>query len=215
MTERWVCKRCFADNNETDSSCTRCGLLRGAEATDTAEAGWAAQGPVVEERQPAWRGLLRFWWIPALAIVLAVGYLSAARRGDDGTLASAGTVSVDDLRVGDCFDTGDEEEIADVDGVPCDEPHGYEVFSVEQHDASSYPTDAEMEAIFMNQCEPAFESYVGVPYADSAIYASMITPSEGSWDDGGREFVCYLFEPADDSLEEVVPLTGSMRGANR
>jgi len=214
VSERWVCKRCFADNDETDAACTRCGLLRGAEATQADQAGWAAQ--VGEsEAAPTWTRLLRFWWIPALAIVLVVGYLASARRGDDGALTSAGTVSVDDLRPGDCFNAGDEEEIADVDGVPCAEPHEYEVYAVERYDASSYPDDAEMEVIFETICVPAFESYVGTSYEASALWSSMITPSEGTWGEGDREFICYLFEPVDDTLTANESLTESMRGANR
>lgn len=160
-------------------------------------------------------GLLRFWWIGVLVVVIAVGWLTAARRADDGSLTSAGTVDVADLRVGDCFDTGPETDITDVDGIPCDEPHDYEVFAVESRAGDSYPTEAEFDAIFESMCIPAFETYVGSPYATSALYGGMITPSERSWDDGDREFTCYLYEPLDDSLIENVALTGSMRGSAR
>ena len=84
--------------------------MRGAEATPADQTAWAAQGgAATPTANPGWRRWIRFWWIPALVIALVVGYLTTARRGDDGSLASAGNVSVDELREGDCFNTADEE----------------------------------------------------------------------------------------------------------
>jgi hypothetical protein len=214
VNERWVCKRCFADNEATDASCTKCGLARGAEVAESDQAAWAAPGTATPER-PAWMGLLRFWWVGVILVVLAVGWFTAARRGDDGSLTSAGTVDVTELRVGDCFSGAEETQISEVDGVPCAEPHDYEIFAVSEQPGDSYPTDAEFDAIFGSLCVPAFESYVGAPYASSELYAGMITPSESSWGDGDRDYLCYLYEPTDASLAENVALTGSMRGAAR
>jgi hypothetical protein len=205
VNERWVCKRCFADNQETDAACTRCGLVRGAESPEADRQQWASED---QERafqraeRPAWQRWLRFAWIPIIGVVVLIGFLSAAPRGGDGSLTGSGTVNVDDLREGDCFNTGDETEISDVDGVPCDEPHGYEVYAIVQHEADAFPTDAEMDQVFTSRCEGPFESYVGAPYATSAIYASMITPSEESWADGDRNFICVLYDPDDEALTE-------------
>ena len=211
MNERWVCKRCFADNNETDSACQRCGLTRGAEATPADQTAWAAQGSATTTTaDPGWRRWIRYWWIPALVIALVVGYLTAARRGDDGSLASAGNVSVDELREGDCFNAGDETEISDVDGVPCTEPHEFEVFALSHYEGDgTYPPDSALDAIFTQVCEPDFETYVGLPYANSEIWGSMISPSEDSWEDGDRSFICVLYDEDDPELTE------SLRGANR
>src|SRR3990170_330315 len=99
MSERWVCKRCFADNEETDSACQRCGLVRGAESTEADQTTWASQGGLTPATHPTgWQRWLRYWWIPVLAVVLVGGYLLSARRGDDGSLTSAGNVGVHDLR---------------------------------------------------------------------------------------------------------------------
>lgn len=207
MTERWVCKRCFADNNDTDAQCVNCGLGRGAEVPESDQSAWAAGQPT-----PAWRALLRFWWIPAMLIFLAVGYFASARRGGDGSVEAGGMLTVDNIQVGDCFDVG-EEEFSDVDAVPCGEPHTYEAFLIQGATGSEYPTDAQMEELFLSSCVPAFESYVGVPYADSEIYASMFTPTTEAWDAGDRQIICYVFEPDESFAERVV--TGSLRGAAR
>ena len=211
MSDRWVCKRCFADNEETDSACQRCGLARGAESTEADKTTWASQTSAARETQPAgWQRWLRYWWIPVLALVLVGGYLFSARRGDDGSLASAGNVGVDDLRAGDCFNSSDEDEISDVDGVPCTQAHEWEVFALANWEGDgTFPPDSQLEAIFFEICEPSFAAYVGVPWETSAIYGSMISPSEDSWGAGDREFICVLYDPDDTQLTE------SLRGANR
>ncbi len=160
MTDRWVCKRCFADNDGAAMACARCGLTRGSEVTLSDQQAWATAagvpGPAPEP--PAWRRWIRFWWIPVVLIALGVGWFTAARRDDGGALTEAGTVSVTDLRPGDCFNTSaDEEEISDVDGVPCDESHEYEVYVVQDREGDTYPTEAEFDAIFDSICVSAFE----------------------------------------------------------
>ena len=211
MNERWVCKRCFVDNEASQAACHQCGLLRGAEATEADQSGWSGpSGSGAATAEPAgWRNLLRFWWMPLIAIVLAVGYFANARRNADGVLEVAGTLSVTDLRPGDCFNSDEETEITDVDGAPCTEAHEYEVFAIGSHEADAYPGEAEMDGVFVSLCEASFDAFVGVPYADSELWASMITPSDESWGDGDRDFTCILYDPEDSQL------TNSMEGANR
>lgn len=223
MNERWVCKRCFADNEDSSVACHRCGLTRGAEASQADQAGWTAESgasggaPVAQQTQRSgWTRWLRFWWIPAVVIVVAVGFFTQARRGDSGEINSGGTVSVDDLRPGDCFSRNEDEDlISEVDGIPCGELHDYEVFALVTHDAPAFPTDPEMDAVFVNKCSPPFASYVGEPYETSALWGTMITPSEDTWADGDRSFICVLYQGDEANPDVVVPITGSMQGANR
>lgn len=191
--------------------------MRGAESSEADRAAWAAQaGTPTAPAQPGWQKWVRFWWIPALAIALAVGYFTTARRGDDGSLTGGGQLSVLDLQAGDCFNAGDEEEISDVDGVPCNEAHAYEAYLVEDHSGSGYPTEAEWESVFVSRCIATFEDYVGAPYETSTIYASMMTPTAEGWNQGDHEYVCYLFEPAPGSSTAVRDdLAESFRGAAR
>ena len=209
MSERWVCKRCFADNEETDSACQRCGLVRGAESTEADKTTVAA----ARDAHHATAGLAALAEVlvdPVLAVALVGGYLVSARRGDDGSLTSAGNVGVDDLRAGDCFNSGDESEISDVDGVPCTQAHEYEVFALANWQGDgTFPPDSQLEEIFFEICEPSFTAYVGEPWETSAIFGSMISPSEESWGAGDREFICVLYDPDDTQLIE------SLRGANR
>ncbi len=215
MNQRWVCKRCFADNDDTASSCVKCGLARGADL-GAADAG---QGPLAvgppPKAEPGWTKWLKFAWIPVVVVVLAVGYFASARRDNQGNVEAGGTLSVFDLQTGDCFDISDESatEFSEVNAVPCTDPHPYQAFQVTDHETATAPTDAELTTIFETICLPVFETFVGLPYADSALFANLISPSESSFEDGDREYVCYLYEP--DASGENLDLTASMEGANR
>jgi hypothetical protein len=210
VSERWVCKRCYADNDGDAAACARCGLGRGevppAEEQHAWQTGAASAAPASGARR--W---LRFWWVPALAGVLIVGYLVSARRDDQGSITSGGTLSVTELRAGDCFDlsAGQNEEFSSVDAKPCTEPHEFEIYHTITSDASTFPNSTDDEALFVGQCMPAFQDYVGRTYEGSALWSTLFGPTQSSWDAGDRGYSCVLYQQGER------PMTGSMRGANR
>jgi hypothetical protein len=213
VNERWVCKRCFADNDGSAGSCVRCGLARGAEATEGDKQAWAAQAAASADAraQPGWRRWARFWWVPALAIVLVVGYLASARRDEGGQITAGGTLSIEDLQVGDCFNfSEDEEEISQVDARRCDEAHGYELFHVATWTGSStYPSEDQMLDFIIDECVPAFGRYVGEEYQTSVLDFVHFAPVPDGWDAGDRVFQCALFDPDSETV------TTSLEGAAR
>jgi hypothetical protein len=211
VNERWVCKRCFADNEEADSGCRQCGLQRGAESTEADRATWATQAAAAGEGpRPGWQRWVRFWWIPALAIVLLVGYLVSARRDDAGSITSGGSLSIEDLRVGDCFNSDEAEEISSVDARRCDEAHQYEMFHIATWTAGGgYPTEDAILGFVFDECMPAFESYVGRSFESSRLDFVHFVPVEAGWDAGDRLFQCAMFDPA------VAQLSESLRNADR
>ncbi|HET8776174.1 MAG TPA: septum formation family protein [Candidatus Limnocylindria bacterium] len=212
MNERWVCKRCYADNDGPASACVRCGLLRGAEATDADRATWAAAvgAPPPATNSPSWQRYLRFWWIPALVVALGVGYLTTAKRDSAGSITDSGSLQIQDVRIGDCFDVGDEEEVSEVAAGPCTDPHGYEMFHLATWSgADAYPTDDAMLDFIIQACVPVFEEYVGMSYETSVIDFVPFTPTEEGWNDGDRVVQCALVDPGNERL------TASLRNANR
>jgi len=211
VTERWVCKRCFADNDETSSACTRCGLIRGAEATDADQTGWAAaQSAAAPQAEGGWKRWLKYWWIPAILIALAVGYFTQARRGGDGGITDGGTLQVQDLQVGDCFNSADADEISEVDARPCTDTHEFELYHVATHPGSgAFPTEDAWVTFIVDECTPAFASYVGLAYEASVLEIQPLLPTEAGWDDGDKVVQCLLLDPANQAL------TASMRDANR
>jgi hypothetical protein len=136
--------------------------------------------------------------VALLAFVLA---LFAVSCSDAGNVFSLG--------VGDCFTSVTDTEISDVPIVDCSEPHEHEVFAVWNVTGGSLPSTDAMEA----GCVERFDAAIGTPFAESDIYSAAITPTQGSFDAGDREVICYSFE-FDESFE-VVQITGSVLGSGR
>jgi hypothetical protein len=160
--------------------------------------------------KPLWQRLIGFWWVGLIAAVVIGGLIFSAKRDDSGQITDGGTLQVNDLQVGDCFNTDTSENIDDVDAVPCAEPQAYELFHVfTMTDSGSFPTDTQFDTETDAACRPAFAEYVGMAYDDSEIFVSPLTPTEDGWDDGDHTVQCILHE------EDESKITGSQRGANR
>ncbi len=160
-------------------------------------------GPIEDEPEPrSWAsgGLVR--WV-AIALLFGGWYLfsnfGTADRDDSGEVVSAGDLDVMSLQVGDCFDDPEDldDVVYDVAAVPCSEAHDNEVYAVASL-ADAFPRafpgqDALWEYSYDVCSGSLFDSYVGTPYPDSSLDVFSLTPTQESWDDGDREFVCALF----------------------
>lgn len=208
VNERWVCKRCFSSNDGNLGACADCGLARGSEVPAGEEA--VAAGAAPAAGAPRWLALLRFAWIPIVIAVVAAGFFFAARRDEGGQIVGAGDLEVTELRAGDCFDLKGptEEDVADVDAKPCTEPHEFEMFFVGDLPQGDYPADS-ISAFLETECVRAFDAYVGLAYAQSALDIRALIPSESSWDAGDHAVKCMVSDPIDEEL------TSSMRNASR
>jgi hypothetical protein len=207
MNERWVCKRCFTSVDGSQVSCPNCGLARGSEVPAGAWSpgeGATPGPPAAPARRSGWQGLLRFWWIPVVVIVAASALFFSARRDDSGAISGAGTLTVSDLRVGDCFNLQDEDEelIGEVDAKPCTEPHIYEMYFVGDMPDGDFPGQAAMDQFAADQCLPAFEEFVGLSYQESILEIFYLTPSEESWDAGDLAVQCAVHHPALETVSE-------------
>jgi hypothetical protein len=146
-----------------------------------------------------------------LLVVFAV-FLTAcggATRDDAGTITEGGDVDVFTLSVGDCFSTEATDEVSNVGGVPCTDPHDSEVFALINYDADSsaeWPGQEAIDAFSDEGCVAEFEGFIGIPYSESRYYISYLQPTEGSWANGDREVVCLVVG------EDGEQITGSLRG---
>jgi hypothetical protein len=135
---------------------------------------------------------------------------SAPTQGQETAAPGAGAVNVIDLEVGDCLadsvPTGGE--VVSVETVPCSEPHSEEVYAVVTLPEGDFPGDEAVAVQGDEGCTAEFESFVGLPYEESALYFSYLTPSEESWSEGHREVVCSVYDLAGDT-------TGTLADANR
>ena len=124
--------------------------------------------------------------------------------------ACSGGAEVVDLEVGDCLDKSELEgqEVTAVETKDCGEPHDAEVFGSVSHPDGDYPGRAAVEKQAQEECTAQFEDFVGVPYAESKIYFSTLSPTEEGWDSADdRTSLCILLSDE--------PVSESLRGAAR
>ncbi|MEU4873760.1 DUF4190 domain-containing protein [Streptomyces sp. NPDC021608] len=140
-------------------------------------------------------------------LALATGGASDFWQGfKDGASARSGF----SLAKGDCFDMpGDtfDEEVYDVDEVPCSGEHDAEVFATVPLSGSGFPGDDRVAREADDTCFRLQDAYAMDPWAltdDVDVY--YLTPTPQSWRAGDREITC-VFGPVDDKGA----LTGSLR----
>jgi hypothetical protein len=215
---------------------TASGDARGSDAGEPAspvEGGWSeSTPPAPTDWSPppaARRGLpgigkvigLVFvgFWVFGLLGNLAEGFLAGWTESatpvptqpssPEPTPSIGSVIAFDEMVAGDCIVLPTESEFSEVRRVPCDTPHGGEIFLVADHPDGAYPTDDAFGQYVATKCGPAFQSWTGSAYEDQDVLDySWFTPTEESWTSGYRSFECYL-APADGSLADR-----SYRGAN-
>ncbi|BAJ74310.1 hypothetical protein MTES_1346 [Microbacterium testaceum StLB037] len=112
------------------------------------------------------------------------------------------------LQVGQCLDDISTGYITSDNLVDCGLPHTYEVFGNFTVPDGTFPGDDAITASAQEQCDAAFQSYIGVSYADSTLEYNYIGPSSDTWTQGDREISCLVTDPAEET-------TGSLQGSAR
>jgi len=114
-------------------------------------------------------------------------------------LTACGEGNVFSLKVGDCYNSDvpitDESfvPVANVDLVSCDDPHESEVFAVLQMPDSSWRGEDYVDDFGSQHCLQHFQSFVGIEYDFSEWYASLLVPTEESWNTlNGRKVICAV-----------------------
>lgn len=146
--------------------------------------------------------------IIALLVIIMITACSGPKRDDDGNITGEGSMSAFDIAVGDCFNTDTSADVvSDVGAVPCTDPHDSEAFYLINYPAGNdedFPVQADLDSFSDDQCVTQFESYVGVPYADSKYYVSYLQPTAESWEQDDREVVCLVVGEDGEKLTDSV-----------
>ena len=144
------------------------------------------------------RGVVILVSTVAVAVVALVvgGILWAALtegdRDESGRISNAGSISVFDVRVGDCVNgVEDLEESLTVDAVPCSEPHDAETYATFDLPESDWPGQKLVFADGERGCDRRFPDEAG----DAELF--FLHPTEETWttrDD--RTIACMaVFKP--------------------
>jgi hypothetical protein len=138
-------------------------------------------------------GLARTGWILAvLSLALMAALVALVATG----VIETDDVDVNDLEEGQCVEldlgAGDDEPIFSLPTVPCDEPHGGEVYLVDDvADTEEYPGQTAIQEQVELACTGAgFTDYAGTDFRDGGVGLYTLSPTAESWDQGDRSFVC-------------------------
>ena len=140
--------------------------------------------------------------LDALFVIIFVANMSQiVERNTTGVIVEEGDLSVFDMRVGDCFDNDSgKSEFAEVEGIPCADPHDNEVYAVFDMDLVSYPDDEEMLYLANLACLERFQDFVGREYESSVLDFFAIYPTRESFAQQDREVTCSVYHMEGDKL---------------
>jgi hypothetical protein len=133
---------------------------------------------------------------------LAYGAVTNADRDNSGAIVGEGTIDAFNMRVGDCFDDSSVvgDEVTDLPGVPCSQPHDYETYAVFDVSITSYPSEEDMVELAYDSCLERFDSFVGTDYDSSILEIITLYPTDLSWQQDDREIVCALYDMNEEKL---------------
>lgn len=131
----------------------------------------------------------------------------AASAPDVASLLRLGTVSADDLRLGDCPTAVPDGTVRTVKLGSCSQPHMAEVYAVFDVPGGPYPGDTELSRLAEGGCLDRLTTFVGAA-REPAFDAFYLVPLKSSWDRGERDVQCIL------TTEDRSPLpSGSAKAA--
>lgn len=113
-------------------------------------------------------------------------------RDESGEITEAGGLGIFAMQDGDCFMIPSEEFVTSVEAVPCTDRHDAQKFAtVRVPYVGEYDEMAILESAW-ETCAESFEAFVGVSYAESALYLDAFTPTEDGWAQSDREALCLI-----------------------
>jgi glycine cleavage system aminomethyltransferase T len=127
------------------------------------------------------------------------------------TVSGCGGDDVMALEKGDCLNAADLDSntaVSDVTVIDCADPHDAEIFAELTLDDPEFPGEEALQTRAVELCRPEFEEFVGLPYDDSELYYSALTPTRESWEQADdRKAQCILLSDE--------PVEGTLAGAGR
>lgn len=159
----------------------------------------------------AWSRTLAVLTLGAASLALAGCSLlgGITNPGTDTPTGEGDSTDVFTIKVGDCLnDGGTEGTVSEVPVVDCAEPHDSEAYASIIMEDGDFPGDTAVEDKAIADCTTEFESFVGLAYDASTLSFAYYYPTSESWDQGDREILCLITDPAGK-------ITGSLKGAAR
>lgn len=114
-------------------------------------------------------------------------------RDEAGAIVDGGELGAFRIRTGDCLGDIAEGEFESVAGIPCDQPHQFEVYFAFNLPNGDFPGDAEVARQGEERCYNVFFPFVGLAYEESVYGFTTLLPTEDSWEGlDDREVLCLI-----------------------
>jgi Septum formation/Domain of unknown function (DUF4190) len=144
-------------------------------------------------------------WALVSVVVIIVVIANAAGRDESGAIATAGDVSAESIRVGDCLNGLENGQVSSIPAVPCSSPHEGEAFAVFDLPDGPYPGQSEVDSQAQEKCAVRIAVYSPSAETDPTIGLFILSPSAETWPTGDREVACIAASKSGTT-------TGSIRG---
>jgi hypothetical protein len=155
----------------------------------------------IKERRLKGRGLAiaglslsGIWAVVIAALVIAAVTDTGPERDERGQIRHERSVSVFDIRPGDCLEDVDQtDEAFRVDALPCDRRHGAEVFASFQVGQDEWPGVEAIAAEAEERCNELLRSRSPRAFRDPRVELFFFHPTETSWErQDDREVLCVV-----------------------
>ncbi len=155
-------------------------------------------------------------WLPiaavaavlVIAVVGGIAVLSGNRPAQTAAPTATTGSGVNGLTAGACLAElpSADSSVSSVLTSSCDIDHAAEVFEVFDWSGSdaAYPGDSEISDRAEGGCTDAFESYVGLPVELSMLDVYWFAPTEDSWANGDRRFICVATSIDESPLQDTI-----------
>jgi hypothetical protein len=135
-------------------------------------------------------------WIALVVVIVTRGVPADVKRDANGVITRGGTLSLLQLRVGDCVDDlGDDAEVLALPMVPCTAPHQAEVYAIATLPDGAFPGDNGVETLSGDLCERELDQLEDLDpevLDDPGIGLTWFQPRREDWERGDRKVACLV-----------------------
>jgi Domain of unknown function (DUF4190) len=167
----------------------------------------------IRRRPQAGRGLavtglvLSGLWIAVIGTGVVIALATSAQRSATGRITGGGSLSIFDLKAGDCFQNPSataQADITDVTAVPCTTAHDAQAFATFSAAGTTYPRAAALREQATTGCRSRAARDLIHSKITSTMSLHFLYPGEKSWSDAQYQITCLVVDSSRDMTSSLV-----------
>jgi hypothetical protein len=148
-------------------------------------------------------------WFLFLVLVIVLAATSTRQQTENSSLGPTGSISVFDLRSGECFKNPSADErllgLTHVTVVPCTRPHNAQVFAVFQGKGEIYPGRDALRRQAAQGCRSRLAGNVDKSKLTHSMTLRFIFPTAQPWGAGQHAISCFILNSRQQMIYSLVP----------